>query len=386
MQKKLTVSQLNKYIKGVFEDELILHNLSVEGEAVEIKTVGSATYIMLKDEDSAINCVCFNGVVGVAAGARVVLHGRVEFYAKSGKVSFIAKSVVLSGEGLLLAKQRELREKLEKEGIFSNKRVLPKFVRRVALITSGEGAVLHDFMSVVNRLDKFIEVEIFSVKVQGSGAGKHISDTLSHITPLFDVIVIARGGGSVLDLSEFNNEGLARNIHASKVVVISAIGHETDYTLSDFAADIRAGTPSMAAEIIATNNSATLNQFINLSLDNAQKIANIIGNKYRSLTKQTKISSDYVQSIVHSFKKKLLYRQISYQLESSLNKKESLFKVLVAKVEAANPLKLLTEGYSKITKDGKNITSAKQLKAGDNVDVFVSDGKLSAKIEKIIKK
>ena len=383
MQKKLTVSQLNRYIKGVFEDELILHNLSVEGDVLEIKSVGNATYIILKDEDSALNCVCFSLVNGIEAGARITVFGRVEFYSKSGRVSFIAKSVSLSGEGMLLAKQKELRERLEKEGIFSNNRALPKFVKRVALITSGDGAVLHDFMSVINKLAPYIEIEVFSVKVQGSGASEQIMHTLSHITNYFDVIVVARGGGSVLDLSEFNNEGLVRGIHASKIVVVSAIGHETDYTLSDFASDIRAGTPSMAAEIIAANNSISLSKLFNLSLDNAQKTVNLLNNKYKSLIKQTRISDSNTQSIIYSFKKRFHHRQIANQIENNFNKKESSFKVLIAKIEAANPLKLLTDGYSKITKDGNTITSINQLNVSENIDIFVSDGKIEAKIEKI---
>ena len=387
MQKKLTVSQLNKYIKGVFEDELILHNLSIEGEVVEYKKVGNAAYFVLKDEDCVLNCVSFSQVMGVDAGARITVFGRVEFYAKNGKVSFVAKSITLSGEGLWLARQKKLREQLEKEGVFSNNRGLPRFIKKAALITSGEGAVLYDFISVIRRLAPYIEVKIFSVKVQGSGASEQIMQAMHDITcekyEDFDIIVLARGGGSMMDLSEFNNEDLARSIHASKLTVVSAIGHETDYTLADFAADIRAGTPSIAAEIISNNNNTFLNKIFNTSLDNALKTTQLLNNKYRLLIKQARISDSNTQSIIHSCKKRLLNRQILYNVETNFAKKESVFKQLVAKIEAANPLKLLTDGYSKIVKDGKNITSTKQINAGDNIDIFVSDGKLEAKIEKI---
>jgi len=386
MQKKLTVSQLNRYIKGVFEDELILHNLCVEGEVLDIKSVGNAVYIVLKDEDSVLNCVCFNGVVGIEAGMRATLFGRVEFYAKSGKLSFIAKSVSLSGAGLLLAKQRELKERLEKEGIFSNNRQLPRFIKKVALVTSEEGAVLHDFMSVIERLAGHIETKVFSVKVQGSGASEQIMGVMRDITSDFDVIVLARGGGSVLDLSEFNNEGLARAIYQSGVVVISAIGHETDYTLSDFAADIRAGTPSMAAEIISSNNNALLNKFFDLASENGVKMQALLNNKYKQLIRQARIGVDSTQNIVSFVLRRLFHRQIAHNVEANLAKKESLFKVLIAKIEAANPLKLLGDGYSKIAKDSKNINSIKQLKTGDNINIYVTDGQIEAKIEKLTKK
>ncbi|MCL2555806.1 MAG: exodeoxyribonuclease VII large subunit [Firmicutes bacterium] len=386
MQKQLSVSQLNRYIKGVFEDELILHNLNIDGEVIEIKNVAGVIYFVLKDEDCILNCVSFNQIIGIEVGNRVIAFGKIEFYSKSGRVSFIAKSVTLSGEGLLLARQRKLKEKLQNEGIFSNNRILPKFIKKVALITSEEGAVLHDFISIINRLAEYIEVVIFGVKVQGNGASEQIINVMRDITCDYDVIILARGGGSAIDLSEFNKEELARSIHASKIMVVSAIGHETDYTFCDFAADMRAGTPSMAAEIIAGNNNSTINKFINLSIDNTLKINALYNLKHKTLIKQAKIAQNNAESVVYTFKRKLLHKEILKKIEYNINNKESDFKILITKIEAINPLKLLTDGYCKITKDNKIIASVKNLNEEDNLNIFISDGQIQAKIEKILKK
>ncbi|MCL2822352.1 MAG: exodeoxyribonuclease VII large subunit [Firmicutes bacterium] len=420
MEKKLTVSQLNKYIKGVFEDELILHGISVEGEVFEIKSAAGNTYIVLNEGDSSLNCVCFSNNIALEAGAKIVAYGSVEFYHKSGRVSFIIKSFKICGQGELLYKIKKTKEKLKNEGIFDNNRPFKSFIKTVALVTSDSGAVKHDFISVLNRLAPYVDIKIFASKVQGAGAAALIADIIGDInSPIntnnasdktdfdidhIDCVVIARGGGSDLDLNEFNDENLARAVFASKIQVVSAVGHESDYTLCDFAADIRAGTPSIAAEMIALNNKTFLNNFFSLfklcqknaenlifqnskklkkiSVSNSIKSENIINLSHKLIKKHINNSyQNLIKKINLSLNKTALTRQSFAKLLSNVSTKESKLKIICAKTDELSPLKILSKGYAKIQKNKKDISLAADLSSGDSIDIVLSDGFKKAQIK-----
>lgn len=414
MDKKLTVSQLNHYIKGVFEDELILHGVSVEGEIFEFKTTDGNSFITLTEGDCILNCVYFSSTLPYEVGAKVCAIGSVEFYPKRGRLSFVIKNIRLCGEGEMAARRKMLKNKLLAEGVFANDRPLKNVVRSVALITSAEGAVLHDFVSVLGRLAPYIDITIFSVKVQGMGASEEIIHTMSDITSKniknFDTIVIARGGGSALDLDEFNTEMLARAVHSSPITVISAVGHETDYTLCDFAADIRAGTPSIAAEIIANNNRKFFEVLFGTAGNISARISVIFNSKNRAVAKLAeRLSADAFDTISNAYRRiaKLNYllqvstektasmrqkkmsdmtKKMHQSLLNHLNSKESAFKILCAEADKLSPLKILSKGYARVIKDQKIIKSIKNISTGDSVEIVMADGSAQAGIISIRKK
>ena len=264
---QITVSQLNNYIKQVFEAEEMLHNIEVIGEIDGLNMRGNAVYFSLKDKDAVISCACFypQKMRDIKNGAQVVVRGTVTYWNKAGKISFNVHSCETFGLGTLFQKFEELKKKLEAEGLFAAKKPLPEVVRRVGVITSKSGAVLHDIIKVAHRRNPGVDIMLFPVAVQGDGADKGICEGISYFGNVgqdsglgcfvprndkVDVIIVARGGGSKEDLAAFNSECIARAVFESKVPVVSAVGHETDWTLIDLVADLRAATPSQAAEMV----------------------------------------------------------------------------------------------------------------------------------------
>ena len=251
--KAITVSQLNNYIKQVFEAEEMLHNVEVVGEIDGMNVRGTAVYFSLKDKDAVVSCVCYHAgkMQGVKNGAQVVVRGTVTYWNKVGKISFTVHSCEAFGLGALFLKFEELKKKLEAEGLFGVKKPLPAEVRRIGVVTSKSGAVLQDIIKVAHRRNPNVDIVLYPVAVQGDGADKQVCEGIDYFAKgSVDVIIVARGGGSKEDLSAFNSECVARAVFASKVAVVSAVGHETDWTLIDLVSDLRAATPSAAAEMI----------------------------------------------------------------------------------------------------------------------------------------
>ncbi|KAI4453955.1 c-1-tetrahydrofolate synthase cytoplasmic-related [Holotrichia oblita] len=406
----MTIAMLLKNVTkaGVFEDELILQEINVTGEILEFKISAGNTYILLKEDGCVLNCVYFSSAVEYQIGQKVCLSGSVRFYHKSGKVSFIVTAIKILGQGELLAALKLTKEKLAKEGVFSNARPLPGLVTKLALITSADGAVLHDFIKTAKPLNYLI-IKIFATKVQGEGASDEIADTLSDINSgkfgIFDAIVIARGGGSAMDLSEFNNEKLARKIRESGLTVISAIGHEVDYTLCDFAADIRACTPTKAAEIILSNNKQFFGR-LSVALDVTKScMIQMLNTKLASLSVLTekiaeRISRKNQKKINFAIYEAMrIHRRLEVLMEKYNNKIDRLnqenyvvlntifmqsqnkLSVLSAASKELNPLKVLAKGYAKIYKNQSEISGIKQLLQGDRVEILMVDGSVSAKID-----
>ena len=264
MNKVLTVSQLNNYVKNVFEDELILQNITVEGEVFESKFSGGNTYITLKENDCVLSCVRFGSRLEFYTGDKIHVTGGVRFYPKGGKVTLVVNYAQAIGKGDLLVKLEELKKKLKEQGYLDNLKKLPAFIGKIALITSKEGAVIHDFLEVLARNGcGYIDVDVYDVRVQGANAEQTIARAfLSTKNKYYDVVVVARGGGSGQDLSCFNTELVAKSVFDCVYPVISAVGHEIDYTLCDFASSLRAGTPSIAAEKIVRQNEAFLGEML----------------------------------------------------------------------------------------------------------------------------
>ena len=254
INKAITVSQLNNYIKQVFEAEELLHNVEVVGDVDGFKHVGNQVYFTLKDEGACINCVSFypDRIKAAENGQQVVVRGTVSYWHKAGKISFVVHSCEAFGFGQLFLKFQQLQEKLKAEGLFDAgvKKALPSEVKRVGVVTSKTGAVIHDITCVAHRRNPQVDIVLYPCAVQGTDAEREIACGIEVLNSIgVDVIIVARGGGSKEDLSAYNSERVARACFASKIPVVSAVGHENDWTLIDFVADLRAPTPSAAAEL-----------------------------------------------------------------------------------------------------------------------------------------
>jgi exodeoxyribonuclease VII large subunit len=251
----ISVAQLNNYIKRVFVAEEMLHDIYVVGEISGFKISGGATYFTLKDADAVINCTAFFPLKHMAEGTRVITRGTVTYWHKAGKISFIVSKCDEFGKGDLMAALKELQEKLRAEGLFDpeKKRKIPENVRKIGVVTSKTGAVIHDIITVCARRNPAVDIVLFPVAVQGQGAEHEIANAINFFGACGgaapDILIVARGGGSAEDLMAFNTEIVARAAAKSKIPIISAVGHESDFTILDFVADLRAGTPSIAAEI-----------------------------------------------------------------------------------------------------------------------------------------
>jgi exodeoxyribonuclease VII large subunit len=255
MDKTLSVLQLNTFILRIIEKEGLLHNINVYGEISAIS--GAHAYFTLKDKDAQISCVCFNArktYVPSAEGESVIIQGSIDYYVKGGKLSLNVNTIQPVGKGLLHIKLEQLKLKLQAEGLFAaeHKKPIPRFAKRVAVVTSVSGAVIRDIITTVRKKNSIIDIDVFDVRVQGDTASSDIIRGLTAVDNLaYDCIILARGGGSLEDLMPFNDERLARVIYALNTPIVSAVGHETDFSISDFVADARAATPTAAAELVA---------------------------------------------------------------------------------------------------------------------------------------
>ena len=406
MQNKLNVSQLNNYIKGVFDDELILKNIAVFGEVSECSTSAGNTFFTLRDENSILRCVRFGAGFTPKSGDTVLAIGSVEYYAKGGRVTFRAKEIKPYGDGEIARALAELKEKLEKEGLFSGRPQLPGFIRKIAVVTSAEGAVIHDMTSVLARCP-YIDVLLYPVRVQGEGSEIEIAEAVTRAATEnngCDAIVVARGGGSENDLAAFNTEVAARAVASSARPVISAIGHETNYTLCDFCAGLRAGTPSIAAETVCAINESFVANFYTLiarAHSAAKAKLRFETDKLNALTHKIEL---FAASLYYKRLKKIenlvsrarnavsvtraaqmrktidLYESVLGKATERLAGADSRLATDVTKLNALSPLKLLEAGYVRVYNGIKPVSRIDDVGVGDRVDVALSGGYASAEI------
>ncbi|MCL2861365.1 MAG: exodeoxyribonuclease VII large subunit [Firmicutes bacterium] len=384
MNKTLTVSQLNLFIKGVFADEYILHDIWVRGEVREFKVSGNSTYITLYENECVLNCVKFSSLEDIEVGKKVLLRGGVNFFEKGGRISFIIKEVKIEGEGENALALKKLKEKLQKEGLFEKGLELPFLVKKMCVITGNAGIVIHDILSVLKKIP--IEIAVFTVKIQGEGASEEIIRALNAVENTnYDCILIARGGGSAADLDVFNCEKLSRYVANYSKPVISAIGHEVDYSLVDLCARTRCATPSIAAQII-------LDKFLSrfaLVQSYKEKLSFIITRLYEKKSLSLKNLSNEIsyagERKLSSYIRKITLnaQSMSNILEAKLRNDEQKIANLATSLDQLSPLKLLKRGFVKVEKDGKTITSSSEVKANENIDIILHDGTLQTKIQKI---
>ena len=389
----LTVGELNRYVKKLMDGDSLLSAVSVQGEISNLKYHSSGhLYFTLKDGEAEIAAVMFRSAAAnlkmiAKDGMQVIAFGRVSVYEKSGKCQLYVSAMLDNGIGLLQLEYERLKKQLEAEGIFDKerKRAIPKFPKCIGIITSPTGAAVRDMINVTGRRWPSAKILLYPALVQGEQAPRSLCAGLEILNAMnaCDVIIIGRGGGSIEDLWAFNDERVVRCVAASDIPVISAVGHETDFTLCDFAADLRAPTPSAAAELAVPDRDEMRVRVDELcgKLDNA--ILNLINKKYErfsSLTSKLELLSPIGRLVVE--KKDLAQKKVALErgIEKVLQRKGEALSVTSAKLAAINPLAVLSRGYSYSQKDGAVVSSVSQLQIGDKLDIRFADGNASAEI------
>ncbi len=392
----ITVSQLNEYIKAVIEGQPVLRSLFVKGEISNFTNHYKTGhfYFTLKDENSLIRCIMFKGFAEKLKfvpenGMKIILHGKVSAYPKDGQYQLYADNMEPDGIGALYIAYEQLKAKLEKEGLFSPmyKKPLPKIPKRVGIITSPTGAAIRDIINILGRRFPYAEGILYPALVQGDGAPVQLIAGMKYFNSAnnVDVIIIGRGGGSIEDLWAFNDEGLAREIFASKIPVISAVGHETDFTICDFVADRRAPTPSAAAELAVPETMELKQKILNIIGRMDMLIMHNIKNNRQKLNelagKRVLNTPDY---IVDDRRVQLmnLDARMENGMKYSLSLKKEVFARYTSKLEALNPMSVISRGYSAVfSDDGQLIKSVDQVDVGDVLNFKTVDGSVSAEVK-----
>lgn len=390
MIKAISVTQLNSYIRNIFDAEELLHNIDVVGEVFGVSVSRGVIYFSLKDENATLPCVCFNSsfIPLIKEGANVILTGSPNFYVKGGKLNFNVVKVKEDGLGRLYEEFLLMKEKLEKEGLFSqeHKKQLPKNIKRIGVITSKEGAVLQDIKNVAWRRNPSVDIVLYSTKVQGKDAEKEIAHAIEMMSdyPNIDVIIVARGGGSLEDLSAYNTELVARATYNCKKPIVSAVGHETDFTIIDFVSDLRAPTPSASAELLTINLQEKREEMLRL----INKFNSACSNFYNDKLRETARQKD---DLIHLAESKFLKEKTLFEkrINKLLNSAKSFYQERLYALdmtnntlEKLNPKAILNLGYARIEQDEKPIKTIGSLNQDNNFEIIFSDGKAVAKIDK----
>lgn len=392
----ITVTDLNKYIKNKIDGDEMLNNVLVKGEISNFKNHYTGhMYFTLKDENSLIKCVMFKSYTTHLSfmpkdGMKVMVLGSVAVFERDGIYQIYAKAMKEDGLGSLYTAYEELKKKLEQEGLFaeSHKKKIPFMPKTIGVLTSNTGAVIRDIINVSTRRNPGVHIRLYPVPVQGPGAAEKIAEGIKFMNEnkLADVLIIGRGGGSLEDLWPFNEEIVARAIYDSELPIISAVGHETDFTIADFVADLRAPTPSAAAELAVAN------------IEDVRETLKLYNNRYKVALKKKielmrlsyekcmarpayknptqKINEQYM---VIDMKVKVLQNSMMLKLKEA----KTSFVKETAKLDSLSPLKTLTRGYSIVTKQesGKAIKSVDDLNSGEKVNLRLSDGQKTATID-----
>ena len=373
--KPVSVSQLNSYIRRILATDPILMNLSVKGEISNLTKHSSGHwYFTLKDEASRINCFLPADRAGglrydISEGMELIVYGSLFVYERGGSYSVYVRDIDVQGEGSLKIAFENLRKKLEAEGLFDPavKRPVPEFPKRIGVLTSPTGAAVHDIITTVKRRNPLVDVLVYPCTVQGPEGAESITAGLSEMNRLFpdlDVIIAGRGGGSAEDLWCFNEESVARAIRASKIPVISAVGHEVDFTIADYAADLRGATPTAAAELAVPHMAALIDT---LQMYTPQRL-------YQNLQAGFE---NYALSLQR------LRDSAEHSIRSLLQDAAGRLELLKNEADLSNPMNVLDKGYAMARKDGAWIERASVFRKGDSLDLRFKDGTLVCLVQEV---
>lgn len=396
-QQVLSITQVNEYIRSMMDGDQLLSGLAVRGEISNYKVYPSGHhYFTLKDEGGALKCVMFKGNAvrlrfRPENGMKVIAMGRITVYPRDGAYQLYCTAMAMDGVGDLYAAFEQLKKKLEAQGFFdpAHKKPLPKYPGTIGIITSSAGAAVHDMLRILRKRYPLAQVRFLPVRVQGGEAPGEIAAAIGYANHfrLADLLIVGRGGGSIEDLWAFNDEQVAHAIYRSEIPVISAVGHEPDVTISDFVADLRAATPSNAAELAVPDQDA-----LRQSLDAiSSAMATSLSRQLRAARQHYKVlsSSPVLESPVGYFQQKgknlelLRSRLISAQSQE-ISRKKQRFIALTSKLDAMSPLKVLTRGYAMAqTEGGSVLRSVVQVKPGESIKISVSDGTIAAAVTEV---
>ncbi len=385
----LTVTKFNSIVKNIFNSEELLHNVKINGEVFGVSISKQSIYFSIKDEESSLPCVCFytDLIDNIKEGDSVIVTGSPNFYTKSGKFNFVISKIEPYGQGLLYQKFIELKNKLEKEGLFDSavKKQIPTTVKRIGVVTSKDGAVIQDIKNVTWRRNPNIDIVLYDTKVQGIGAEKEIAEGINFFSNYddVDVIIVARGGGSLEDLSAYNTEIVARATYECQKPIVSAVGHETDFTIIDFVSDLRAPTPSAAAELL-TKDTKNLLQVYKKDISRLSRIIdNYIADKTIRYQNAKETILSYIEDICNDKTNELkkIRQNILQKIDNFSTKNEYELKLEFAKLNRLNPLDILRRGYAKIEQEGLSIGKLAELNLKKNIEVHFVDGKINAEIK-----
>lgn len=390
----LTVTQINEFVKMLFDGNPMFKSVLVKGEISNFVNHSSGhLYFTLKDENSQLRAVMYRSSAESLTfvpenGMKVIVGGRITEYVKGGVYQLCADMLQPDGVGMLYMAFEQLKRKLYAEGLFdeSRKKQLPKDPSRIGIVTSPTGAAIHDMINIIGRRSPSTEIVLYPVQVQGDGAAAQIAGGVRYFdeTQCVDLIIVGRGGGSAEDLWAFNDEALARTIAMCRLPVISAVGHEVDFTICDFVADMRAPTPSGAAELAVSDSNETRRKLDDLG----GKLKLYIKRDIESLAQRLKIisSSSALTSplrMLDEYRMRLSDTEncVCYAADRILRQKREKFSLLASGMEALNPLSVLTRGFAYVTHDGKGVSSVNSVRSSDTVEIRFSDGSLEAQIK-----
>lgn len=387
MRNVYTVKQVNAYVKNMFAQDFMLNRIYVKGEVSNLKYHTSGhIYFSLKDESGTIACVMFAGQRGGLAfhmreGQQVVVFGGISVYERSGSYQLYAREIRLDGEGVLYERFQALKQELGEMGMFAPeyKKPIPSFVKTVGIVTAPTGAAIRDIMNISSRRNPFVQLILYPALVQGEGAVQSIVTGIQTLDAYgVDVMIVGRGGGSIEDLWAFNEEAVARAIFECETPVISAVGHETDTTIADYVADLRAPTPSAAAELAVYDYRLIERTMIEYREKATRLLEQQIRmQRLRLREYQTKLMYLHPGNQVRDYRQRIVdyEEKLRLLMENSLQKNKMRFTVDLEKMKKLSPLEKLNQGFSYVeTADRKAVKRIGQVEAGDKLTIYVTDG------------
>ncbi len=367
-QQAISVTTISSYLKNILDNDQLLYRVKVFGEISSFNISNRIAYFGLKDENALLNCVAFNleYLGSIKIGDKVIVTGTPNYYIKGGRLSFNVERVEQFGEGELYKNFLLLKEKLEKEGLFDldRKKPFPKKIKKIGVVTSETGAVIQDIINVTTRRNSEVDIVLFPVKVQGYKAEYSIAKGIAYFDSTdVDAVMIARGGGSEEDLAPFNTEVVARAVANSNKFTLSAVGHEINYSLVDFVADMRAPTPSAGAELLVKEQKSYFDIFVSYF----EKLNLLMDRK------------------LVGYENNLANEILSFNtaIQRRLEREDNKLALLVKDLNSKNPLEILAKGYSKLELDGNRVVSIGQVSVGDVITANLKDGKLITQVKEI---
>lgn len=390
-----TVEQVNKYIKNMFAEDFLLRNICIKGEVSNCKYHTSGhIYFTLKDASGTISAIMFAGYrrglkFQMKEGDKVMVTGSVEVYEGAGKYQIYAREIELDGAGNLFLQYEALKKELEEMGMFAQeyKKPIPKFAKTVGIVTAPTGAAIQDIRNIASRRNPYVQLILYPALVQGEGAKESIVRGIRALEQIgVDVIIVGRGGGSIEDLWAFNEECVARAIFECSVPVISAVGHEVDWTIADFVSDLRAPTPSAAAELAVFDFVLTKQKLREQMLRMERSMGrSIYMARQRLEYEKTKLRLLSPQNRLNENRRRLLAyeEKISERMTKTWTKKKHELMLLANTLEGLSPVKKISSGYAYVESKGKSVKTVKEIQVTDEILIHVADGKMKAVVTEV---